>query len=163
MNGLTGWVRNTTDGKVNITEIYTSPIYLLLTLPFSSVFLCPNFATSPFLSIIRTPHRSRTSHLPPPQNQKFLFQPSSPLLHPLHVPNLNSLPPKNKKKVQGEAQGPEAAITILLKELNKGPRAAHVVKLEKQEIDLLKGEEGFQTLEDAVRVNGVVTEGEVSK
>lgn len=31
----------------------------------------------------------------------------------------------------------------LLKDLNAGPRAAHVVKLEKKEIDFLEGESSF--------------------
>ena len=38
-------------------------------------------------------------------------------------------------QVTGEAQGSEDNIKSLLKELNKGPSAAHVVKVEKQEID----------------------------
>ncbi|CAF9902869.1 MAG: hypothetical protein ALECFALPRED_000052 [Alectoria fallacina] len=37
-------------------------------------------------------------------------------------------------KVAGEAQGSEDSIKSFLKELNDGPRAAHVVKLEKEEI-----------------------------
>jgi acylphosphatase len=31
----------------------------------------------------------------------------------------------------------------LLKDLNNGPRAAHVVKLEKKEIDVIDGESSF--------------------
>jgi acylphosphatase len=31
----------------------------------------------------------------------------------------------------------------LLKDLNRGPRAAHVVKLEKKEIDVIDGESSF--------------------
>lgn len=34
----------------------------------------------------------------------------------------------------GEAQGSEDSIKSFLKELNNGPRAAHVVKVEKEEI-----------------------------
>jgi len=30
-----------------------------------------------------------------------------------------------------------------LKDINNGPRAAHVVKLEKKEIDVVQGESGF--------------------
>lgn len=35
----------------------------------------------------------------------------------------------------GEAQGSEDSIKSFLKELNKGPSAAHVVKVEKEEIE----------------------------
>lgn len=35
----------------------------------------------------------------------------------------------------GEAQGSEDSIKSFLKELNHGPRAAHVVKVEKEEIN----------------------------
>ena len=44
----------------------------------------------------------------------------------------------------GEAQGDADSIKKLLKDLNDGPRHAHVVKLEKQEIDTVEGEGGFE-------------------
>lgn len=37
-------------------------------------------------------------------------------------------------QVAGEAQGSEDSIKQYLKELDKGPRAAHVVKVEKEDI-----------------------------
>ncbi|KAA8644225.1 acylphosphatase [Aspergillus tanneri] len=42
--------------------------------------------------------------------------------------------------VEGEAQGPDEAIQELVKEINNGPRLAHVVKLEKKEIPPQEGE-----------------------
>ncbi|MCJ1248808.1 hypothetical protein MMC30_006028 [Trapelia coarctata] len=47
-------------------------------------------------------------------------------------------------KVAGEAQGRDEDIKKLLKDLDKGPSAAHVVKLEKQELDLKEGESSFE-------------------
>jgi acylphosphatase len=45
--------------------------------------------------------------------------------------------------VEGEAQGSEDALQKLLQDINRGPRAAHVVKLEKKEIDIIEGENAF--------------------
>jgi hypothetical protein len=47
-------------------------------------------------------------------------------------------------QVEGEAQGSEEGIQALLKDLDRGPTHAHVVKLEKQEIEVVDGEEGFE-------------------
>ncbi|KAL3427198.1 acylphosphatase [Phlyctema vagabunda] len=47
-------------------------------------------------------------------------------------------------KVEGEAQGDKEALQKLLKDLDDGPRAAHVVKLEKGEKELVDGEKGFE-------------------
>ncbi|PGH06456.1 hypothetical protein AJ79_06546 [Helicocarpus griseus UAMH5409] len=47
------------------------------------------------------------------------------------------------KQVQGEAQGEEAFLTKLLKDLSQGPRHAHVVKVEKSDIDVKEGESSF--------------------
>ncbi|KAK0515005.1 hypothetical protein JMJ35_002384 [Cladonia borealis] len=46
-------------------------------------------------------------------------------------------------KVSGEAQGSEDGIKAFLKEINNGPRAAHVVKVEKEEIGVKNGESSF--------------------
>ncbi|KAK2792964.1 hypothetical protein FQN50_010032, partial [Emmonsiellopsis sp. PD_5] len=46
-------------------------------------------------------------------------------------------------KVEGEAQGDEASLAKLLKDVNRGPRHAHVVKLDKEEIERKEGEVGF--------------------
>lgn len=48
-------------------------------------------------------------------------------------------------KVTGEAQGSEDSIKSFLKELNNGPRAAQVVKVEKEEIETKEGESSFGT------------------
>jgi len=48
------------------------------------------------------------------------------------------------EKVEGEAQGADADVQALLAALNKGPTHAHVVKLEKQEIDVVDGETEFK-------------------
>ncbi|KAF7712837.1 Uncharacterized protein PECH_002585 [Penicillium ucsense] len=61
-------------------------------------------------------------------------------------------------RVEGEAQGPESLIEQFLKQVDKGPRHAHVVKLEKREmcvqegddqpfVVLRTGESGFHALE----------------
>ena len=49
----------------------------------------------------------------------------------------------NGSKVAGEAQGSDEAVQKLLKDLNKGPSLAHVVKLEKNEVDVKDGESSF--------------------
>ncbi|KAL4895107.1 Acylphosphatase-like domain-containing protein [Aspergillus ambiguus] len=45
--------------------------------------------------------------------------------------------------VEGEAQGDEDSIKRLLKEINNGPRLAHVVKVEKKAIGVQDGESHF--------------------
>jgi len=47
-------------------------------------------------------------------------------------------------KVIGEAQGSDEAVSKLLKDLNRGPTYAHVVKLEKQEVDVNESETSFE-------------------
>ena len=44
----------------------------------------------------------------------------------------------------GEAQGDEEAVKKLLKDLDKGPSAAHVVKVEKNELEVKDGENAFE-------------------
>ncbi|ODH49734.1 hypothetical protein GX48_04112 [Paracoccidioides brasiliensis] len=46
-------------------------------------------------------------------------------------------------KVEGEAQGDEASLAKLFKDLNRGPRHAQVVKLEKSDIEPKDGETSF--------------------
>ncbi len=46
-------------------------------------------------------------------------------------------------QVSGEAQGSEDGIKAFLKEINSGPRAAHVVKVENEEIGAKDGESSF--------------------
>ena len=45
--------------------------------------------------------------------------------------------------MEGEAQGDDESIKKLLKDLNNGPPAAHVVKLEKAEVEEQEGETSF--------------------
>ena len=45
--------------------------------------------------------------------------------------------------MSGEAQGSGDSIKSYLKELNNGPSAAHVVKVEKEEIGVKDGEGSF--------------------
>ncbi|EAA64930.1 hypothetical protein AN2098.2 [Aspergillus nidulans FGSC A4] len=46
-------------------------------------------------------------------------------------------------RVEGEAQGSEEGIQKFLKDINNGPRLAHVVKLEKKTLDPKDGESHF--------------------
>lgn len=46
-------------------------------------------------------------------------------------------------QVEGEIQGENDSVQKLLQDVNKGPRHAHVVKLEKNDIDTLEGESEF--------------------
>ncbi|KAF9888221.1 hypothetical protein FE257_009216 [Aspergillus nanangensis] len=46
-------------------------------------------------------------------------------------------------RVEGEAQGHQDSISKLVKEINNGPRLAHVVKVEKKELDVKEGESHF--------------------
>ena len=52
-------------------------------------------------------------------------------------------------QVTGEAQGSEDSIQSFLKEINRGPSAAHVVKVEKEEIKIK-----VRTLQSNVRLFG---------
>lgn len=47
-------------------------------------------------------------------------------------------------KVEGEAQGDQSSLDKLKKDLNQGPPAAHVVKLETNEISTKSGESSFR-------------------
>ncbi|KAI9730624.1 MAG: hypothetical protein M1818_008106 [Claussenomyces sp. TS43310] len=47
-------------------------------------------------------------------------------------------------EVEGEAQGESDAISNLVRELNRGPSAAHVKKVDTHELDIMDGEEGFE-------------------
>ncbi|MCJ1473331.1 hypothetical protein MMC13_001982 [Lambiella insularis] len=50
----------------------------------------------------------------------------------------------NNDKVVGEAQGDDDSVRKLLKDLNDGPGPAHVVKVEKDELELKEGEKSFE-------------------
>ena len=49
----------------------------------------------------------------------------------------------NTSQVSGEAQGSDDGIKAFLKEIDHGPRAAHVVKVDKEEIGVKDGESSF--------------------
>ncbi|PKY03259.1 putative acylphosphatase [Aspergillus campestris IBT 28561] len=46
-------------------------------------------------------------------------------------------------RVEGEAQGDSESLQNWLKDIHKGPRMAHVVKVEKREVDVRDGESHF--------------------
>ena len=50
----------------------------------------------------------------------------------------------NRLQVEGEAQGNEDALQKFLKDINEGPKHAHVVKVEKSTIDTKDGESSFE-------------------
>lgn len=47
-------------------------------------------------------------------------------------------------KVEGEAQGEEESIKHFLKDLDKGPPAAHVVRVDKTDKEVVEGEEEYR-------------------
>ena len=47
-------------------------------------------------------------------------------------------------QVEGEAQGDHKAIQSFLKDVDKGPRHSHVVRLDHEERDPVEGEAEFQ-------------------
>ncbi len=47
-------------------------------------------------------------------------------------------------QVEGEAQGDEESLQKFLREINEGPKHAHVVKVEKSTIDTKDGESSFE-------------------
>lgn len=48
------------------------------------------------------------------------------------------------KQVEGEIQGEPDLVQKLLKDVDRGPRHAHVVKLEKSDIDIQEDETSFE-------------------
>ncbi|KAJ5923313.1 hypothetical protein N7454_008558 [Penicillium verhagenii] len=52
-------------------------------------------------------------------------------------------------RVEGEVQGDEETIKKFMQQIDKGPRMAHVVKLEKRETDIVKGEADFSVFRTA--------------
>ncbi|KAJ5720878.1 uncharacterized protein N7483_008812 [Penicillium malachiteum] len=52
-------------------------------------------------------------------------------------------------RVEGEVQGDDETIKKFIQQIDKGPRMAHVVKLEKRDMDLLEGEDHFSVLRTA--------------
>jgi acylphosphatase len=52
-------------------------------------------------------------------------------------------------QVEGEVQGDEQTVQKLLQQIDKGPRHAHVVKLEKKELEPQEGEDQFLVMRTA--------------
>lgn len=52
-------------------------------------------------------------------------------------------------QVEGEAQGGDETMHKFFQQINKGPRMAHVVKLEKRNLDLREGEDHFAVMRTA--------------
>ncbi|KAK3383362.1 Acylphosphatase-like domain-containing protein [Lasiosphaeria ovina] len=50
----------------------------------------------------------------------------------------------DNNKVEGEAQGAEDAISSFLKDVDNGPSHAHVVRLDREERDVVEDEAGFE-------------------
>ena len=46
--------------------------------------------------------------------------------------------------MEGEAQGEDDAVAAFLKHINIGPRHAHVVKLDKEDREVVEGETEFE-------------------
>lgn len=49
-------------------------------------------------------------------------------------------------KVEGEVQGNQETVQKLLQHIDKGPRLAHVVKIEKKELEPREGEDHFAVM-----------------
>lgn len=52
-------------------------------------------------------------------------------------------------QVEGEAQGSDEKVKKFLQRIDKGPSMAHVVKLEKRDLDVRDDEEGFAVMRTA--------------
>ena len=47
-------------------------------------------------------------------------------------------------QVEGEAQGEDDALKAFLKDVDKGPSHAHVVRLDKEDREIVEGEKDFE-------------------
>jgi acylphosphatase len=47
-------------------------------------------------------------------------------------------------QVEGEVQGEDENVQKLLKDIDRGPTHAHVVRVDKSEVDVVDGEEKFE-------------------
>ena len=47
-------------------------------------------------------------------------------------------------QVEGEVQGNSESVVAFLKDVDNGPKGSHVVKLEKEQRDLVEGESAFE-------------------
>lgn len=50
----------------------------------------------------------------------------------------------NGKQVEGEAQGEEASLSDFLKDVDSGPRGSHVVRLDREDREVVEGEGEFE-------------------
>ena len=57
-------------------------------------------------------------------------------------------------QVEGEAQGSDDIMQKFFQQINKGPRMAHVVKLEKRDLELRDGEDHFAVMRTAESMFG---------
>jgi hypothetical protein len=48
------------------------------------------------------------------------------------------------EQVEGEVQGEDYVLQSFVKDIDQGPRHAHVVKVEKSEVEVQEGETGFE-------------------
>jgi acylphosphatase len=71
--------------------------------------------------------------------------------HPNYLPTIPiTISPRTKltasenPQVEGEAQGEEDAITAFLKHVNNGPRHSQVVRLDKEDREVVDGEVEFE-------------------
>ena len=48
------------------------------------------------------------------------------------------------QQVEGEAQGDDAALAVFLKDVDKGPRSAKVVRFDQEEREVVEDETEFQ-------------------
>ncbi|KAI9786787.1 MAG: hypothetical protein M1816_007794 [Peltula sp. TS41687] len=55
----------------------------------------------------------------------------------------------NQGKVEGEAQGNDEAVGKLLEDLEQGPSGAHVVKVDKADVDVKEGEGSFEKIKNS--------------
>ena len=47
-------------------------------------------------------------------------------------------------QVEGEVQGDDDSVQKLLKDIDNGPTHAHVVRVDKSDMDVVDGENGFE-------------------
>lgn len=62
----------------------------------------------------------------------------------MFVPSTHLLPAAHPRQVEGEAQGDRDAIKSFLKDVDKGPRHAHVVRLDHEDREVVEGETEFE-------------------
>ena len=91
---------------------------------------------------------SRKNELPSTSSQVGYATPTATrhvqLPRDLAYPRSPSLLALTSRQVEGEAQGDDEAIAAFLKDVDQGPRSAKVVKLDKEDRDVVEDEADFQ-------------------